>query len=302
MKQAAIRRVAFRPVAVVAAVAVALAACSGSVATPAPSGAGPSGAASASGIPSDAGSPAGSAGSAGSPTQLTVLAASSLTDAFADLADAYRTAHPDVSFALSFDASSALRARIEAGGTADVFASADTSNPAALASAGQTLGSPVVFAANELALVVPSGNPAHVATPYDLARPGVRIVAAGPNVPITKYVTRLISNLQAYRGAQAGLPAAIEANTVSREDNVRAVLAKVELGEADAGFVYATDARADAKVAVIPIPPSTNVATSYAAVALSSSVNPAPAKAFVAWLAGPDARTILAKYGFLPPP
>lgn len=268
---------------------VAFAACSGAATSPT------SGSPTASIAAPVTGSPAASA-------QLTVLGASSLTNVLTDLADAYQHAHPDVTFALSFDASSALRARIEAGGTADVFASADTSNPAALASAGQTLGSPVVFAANELALVVPSGNPAHVATPYDLARPGVRIVAAGPNVPITKYVTRLISNLQAYRGAQAGLPAAIEANTVSREDNVRAVLAKVELGEADAGFVYATDARADAKVAVIPIPPSTNVATSYAAVALSSSVNPAPAKAFVAWLAGPDARTILAKYGFLPPP
>jgi molybdate transport system substrate-binding protein len=282
MKQAAIRRIAFRPAAVVAALAVALAACSGSVATSAPSGAGPSGAASASGIPSDAGSPAGSAGSAGSPTQLTVLAASSLTEAFADLADAYRTAHPDVSFALSFDASSALRARIEAGGTADVFASADTANPATLASAGLTLGSPVLFAANELALVVPAANPARISTPYDLARPGVRIVAAGANVPISTYVVRLIANLQAFRGAQAGLPAAIDANTVSREDNVKAVLAKVELGEADAGFVYATDARGDAKVRTIELPPGTNVVASYAAAALSSSGHPVAADAFVA--------------------
>lgn len=280
----------FADAAIGLAFAFALAACGGSVATSPPSSA-----PTASIAPPATGSPA-------VQTQLTVLAASSLTDVFADLADAYQAAHPDVTFALSFDASSALRARIEAGGTADVFASADASSPAALASSGLTLGSPVVFATNEIALIVPAGNPAHIATPYDLARPGVRIVAAGADVPITKYVRRLISNLQAYRGAQAGLPAAIEANTVSHEDNVRAVLAKVELGEADAGFVYATDAKGDSKVTSIAIPPTTNVAASYAAVALTSSTHPTAADAFVSWLAGSDARTILARYGFLPPP
>lgn len=279
-----------RVTAVALGMAASIAACGGSVAT------------SATAASPTASVAAPATTSAAPQTQLTVLAASSLTNVFADIADAYQAAHPNVTFALSFDASSALRARIEAGDTADVFASADTSNPAALASAGLTLGSPVVFAANELALVVPAGNPAHIATPYDLARPGVRIVAAGPDVPITKYVTRLISNLQAYRGAQAGLPGAIDANTVSREDNVKAVLAKVELGEADAGFVYATDAKGDSKVTSIPIPPSTNVPASYAAVALSSSAYPAAADAFVAWLASSDARSVLARYGFLPPP
>lgn len=247
------------------------------------------------------GSP-GPTGGASSSVELTVLGAASLRDVLTDLAGAYEAAHPAVRVALTFDASSALRAQVEAGAAADVFASADTANPKRLVDDGLAVGPSRVFAGNELAIVTPVDDPGGITSPYDLARPGVRIVGAGPAVPISTYAARLIANLQAYRGAQAGLPDAIARNTVSREDNVRAVLAKIELGEGDAGIVYATDARGDSKVRVVPLPPGVNVRAEYAAVALASSAHPAEAAAFLEWLAGPEARSILTARGFLPPP
>ncbi len=232
--------------------------------------------------------------------ELTVLAAASLRGVFGDLARAYETARPGVSLALTFDASSALRAQVESGAIADVFASADTDNPQRLADEGLASGAARVFAGNELALVTPVDDPGGISGPYDLARPGVRIVAAGPDVPITAYAAQLFRNLEAYRGAQAGLTEAIERNMVSREDNVRAVLAKIELGEGDAAIVYATDARM-ARVRVVALPSGVNVRTDLAAVALGESGHPAEAAAFVDWLRGPDASAILVGRGFLPP-
>jgi molybdate transport system substrate-binding protein len=236
------------------------------------------------------------------PVEVTLLAAASLSDVAADLATAYETGRPGVSIRLSIGSTSELRAQIEAGAPADLLAAADVATPAALVAAGLAADEPVVFAANELALIVPAANPAGVTDAYDLGRPGLRIVAAAPEVPISRYVDRLIANLQAYRGAQAELPRIYAENVVSREPNVRAVLARIELGEADAAFVYATDAAGDRDVAVIPLPPGTNVTVEHAAVRLASSANPAAADDLLAWLAGPEAAAILAARGFLPPP
>jgi len=233
--------------------------------------------------------------------ELTVFVAASLREAFSDLARAYESSHPGVRLLVTADASNALRAQIETGAVADLFASADTANPQRLVDAGSTAGPARVFAANELALVTPAADAAGIRNAYDLARPGVRVVAAGPDVPISGYAARLIENLQAYRGAQAGLGDAIEANIVSREDNVRAVLAKIELGEGDAAFVYATDARGDPKVRVVPLPPGVNVRAACAAVVPGSAAHPVEASAFLDWLAGPEAGAILRAHGFLSP-
>ena len=113
-----------------------------------------------------------------------------------------------------------------------------------LVDAGLAAGEPIPFAGNRLALVVPAGNPAGITSPFDLARPGVRLVGAGTTVPITKYAAQMVGMLAGLPGAPHDFAAAVEANVVSREDNVRAVLAKVELGEGDAAIVYATDATA----------------------------------------------------------
>lgn len=235
------------------------------------------------------------------PVELTVLAAASLADVVADLAAAYETGHPGVSIRLSTGSTSELRAQVEAGAPADLLAAADVATPAALAAAGLAAGDPVIFAVNQLALIVPTANPAGVTDPYDIERPGLRIVAAAPEVPISGYVDRLIANLQAYRGAQAELPRLYAENVVSREPNVRAVLARIELGEGDAAFVYATDAAGDRDVTVIPLPPGTNVRVEHAAVRLAASADPEAADDLLAWLAGPEAAAILAARGFLPP-
>lgn len=242
-------------------------------------------------------------GQQASTTTLTVLAAASLRDAFRAAGTAYTSTHPGVEVTFSFDASSALRAQVEQGAPADVFASADTSNPEQLVKSGRTIGAAVPFAGNRLALIVPAANPARIAAPADLARPGVAVITASPNVPIAAYALQVIANLAAEPGAPAGFAAAVERNVASREDNVAAVVAKVVLGEADAAFVYVTDARAaGAAIRVIDVPDRDNVAATYAAVVARQARDPVAAAAFIAWLAGAEGRAILARFGFGPPP
>jgi len=252
--------------------------------------------------PASSSAPTMPASTVGTPVEITVFAASSLTEAFDALAAAYEAAYPSIRVTLSYDSSAALRAKIEQGARVDVFASADTKNPDALVSAGLAAGPTTAFAANELAVIVPASNPAGLVDPYGLAESGVKVIAAGENVPITGYATNLLENLEAYRGAQADLIPAYERNIASREDNVKGVVAKVELGEGDGGIVYATDARgAGDRVLTLPIPPGTNVRATYGAVIPSDAPQPAAAAAFLAWLAGPSARGILASFGFAAP-
>ena len=233
---------------------------------------------------------------------LTIYAASSLTAAFTEMKTAYQTANPGVTLTLSFGASSTLETQIEQGAPADVFASADTSNPQKLVDKGLAAGSITKFAGNLLTVIVPPANPAGVQTPADLATSGLKFVAAGDTVPITKYADMLLANLAKQPGYPSGFVAAVTANIVSKEDNVAAVVSKIELGEGDAAIVYVTDANtAGAKVTTITVPPAANVPATYGAVAVKASANSAAAAAFITWLAGPDGQAILATYGFLPP-
>ena len=179
---------------------------------------------------------------------------------------------------------------------------ADTSNPNKLVGEGLADGNPVSFAGNVLTIVVPADNPARIASPADLARRGLKIIAAGDDVPITTYALRVVANLAKSTGDPSAFEVAYAANVVSREDNVRAVVAKIELGEGDAGIVYATDAKASAKVATIAIPAEANVPATYAGVVVKSSAHSATAHALLSWLAGPDGQAILASFGFQPPP
>ena len=234
-------------------------------------------------------------------TTLTVYAAASLTGAFRDLAAAYSSQTPGMTITLSFDASSALRAQIEQGAPADVFASADTSNPKVLADQGLAASSPTVFAGNTLVVIVPASG-SKITSPMDLAAPGVRVVAAGDAVPITRYANQLLVKLAAQPGYPADFAARVGANVVSREDNARAVVTRIELGEGDAAIVYATDARASSRVRAIDVPSAARVPATYAAVVVKSSRYQAAAAAFLAWIASPAGQAILARYGFLPPP
>ena len=202
----------------------------------------------------------------GAAVELEIYGAASLKGALDAAKPVYEASHPGVTLVMSTDASSALETKIEQGAPASVFLSADTTNPQKLADKGLTTGPPVDFATNILTVIVPIANPARIKTPADLAKPAVKIIAAGDAVPITKYANMLVANLAKQPGYPANYVAAYNANVVSREDNVKAVVAKLELGVGDAGIAYVTDAKASTKVATVDVPPSANVVATYAGV------------------------------------
>jgi molybdate transport system substrate-binding protein len=218
-----------------------------------------------------------------SSSRLTVFAAASLTDALPKLAARDR---------YSFGGSDALATQIEHGAPADVFASANTSLPARLHARG-LVERPVAFTRNALVVVVPASNPAQIESVRDLARRGVTVVVANASVPVGGYTRKVLARL--------GLVKRVDGNVVSREADVRSVLAKVSLGQADAGFVYATDARTVAKkVHVIRIPAAAQPDVTYAAAVVSRSPHRRAARAFVARLRSAAGQALLARYGFLP--
>ena len=277
----------------VAIVACIVAACSGGTSSSPSSPSAPPAAAPSS-VPASA-TPAAA-------VDLTIYGAASLKGALEQARTVYEAANPGTTLTVSTDSSAALATQIEQGAPADVFLSADTKNPQALVDKGLTDGPAVNFAGNKLTMIVPIDNPAGITTPADLAKSGVKVIAAGNEVPITKYATQLVDNLAKEPGYPADFAAAYAANIVTKEDNARAVVAKLELGEGDAGIVYLTDAAASTKVATVDVPDSANVLATYAGVVVKASENTAAARAFLTWLAGPDGQAILGSFGFLAPP
>ncbi|CAL9368246.1 Molybdate-binding protein ModA [Streptomyces sp. enrichment culture] len=231
-----------------------------------------------------AGGPSGSDPAA---ADLTVLAASSLTDVFKTAGAAYEKAHPGTRITFSFAGSQELAAQVRQGAPADVLVTADTRTMDGLAA---ETGSPSVIARNRLVIATGKGNPFKIGGLEDLADSKVKVVLASPEVPVGRY-SRQILDAQSVRVVP-----------VSEEPNVRAVLGKVELGEADAGIVYATDAAKSAgKVAAVEIPDGQNAVASYPAAALKQSKNAGAAAAFTAWLSSPEAQKILRDAGFQKP-
>lgn len=235
------------------------------------------------------------------PADLTIYGAASLKGGLDHLMSAYEAGHAGVHLTISTDSSAALETQIELGAPADVFLSADVTNPKKLVDKGLADGDAVDFAGNLLTVIVPAANPAGIAGPADLAKPGVKIIAAGDDVPITKYAEQVVGLLAKLDGYPAGFAAAYAANVVSKEDNVKAVVAKIELGEGDAGIVYVTDAKASSKVSAIPIPPQANVPATYAGVVVKSTSHAVAAHQFLAWMTGAEAQLVLTELGFIQP-
>ena len=229
---------------------------------------------------------------------LVLYAASSLTEAFTQEASAFETAHPGARVLLDFAGSSTLSTQITQGAPADVFASADVAQMEVVARAGLLAGEPVTFAGNELVVVAAFGT--HITSPEDLARKGVRLVLAGPVVPVGAYSRLALAKLDALYGA--GYSERVLANVVSEELNVRQVAAKVELGEADAAIVYSTDAAVMHGVDVVRIPAGANVAATYQIAALQGAAHPQLAQAFVDFVQSAKGQDILKQHGFTPPP
>jgi molybdate transport system substrate-binding protein len=215
--------------------------------------------------------------------QLTVYAAASLTDVFPKI---------DAAQKYQFGGSNTLAAQIAQGAPADVFASANTTLPNQLYAKG-LCSKPVVFTRNTLVVVVPKANPANVHSIYNLARPGVKLVVAGTGVPVGSYTLQILKNMN--------LSASVLTNVVSQETDVREVLAKVALGEADAGFVYSTDARTvSGQVTVLKVPAWAQPKVQYGICVVSSSGNKTDARAFVNRVLGKAGQKQLLAYGFLP--
>ncbi|MFE6701889.1 molybdate ABC transporter substrate-binding protein [Streptomyces sp. NPDC057718] len=236
----------------------------------------------------DKGTAGGSETASGAPkADLTVLAASSLTDVFKEAGAAYEKANPGTKVTFSFAGSQELAAQVKQGAPADALVTADTKTMDGLS--GDT-GKPTVIAKNRLVIAVGEGNPEKVENLKDLADPKLKVVLAAPEVPVGRYSQQILD-------AQK-----IEVKPVSQEPNVRAVLSKVELGEADAGLVYKTDAAtATDKVDAIEIPDAENAIASYPAATLKASEHSEAAAAFVAWLSTPEAQKILQGAGFQQP-
>ena len=220
-------------------------------------------------------------------TTLTVLAASSLTDAFPEIGDAFAAQHDGVDVQFSFAGSQELVAQADSGAPADVLALAGASSLEAL----ELPSSDVVdFAKNRLTIIVPAGNPADVQGIEDLADPDVKVALAAPEVPAGGYALEVFKN------------ADIEVTPVSEESEVKAVVTRVAVGGADAGVVYVTDAMAsDADIDEIPIPAAVNVIATYPAASLTDSDNAELAADFVQFLLTDEAQEILNDYGFESP-
>jgi molybdate transport system substrate-binding protein len=215
-----------------------------------------------------------------SSAQIKVLAAPSLTNVFPQI---------DSTPSYSFAGSDALAGQIRLGAPADVFAAANTSQPNALYTAG-LVEKPVVFTTNKLVLVVPASNPAGIKTVFDLRKPGIKLLVGTPTVPIGSYTRTILKNLAL---------SSVLSNVVSQETDVRSILSKVGLGEADAGFVYITDAKTAAgQVKVIPLPAWAQPPVRYAIAVIKSTKDRADAVAFINKVLGKAGQAKLRAAGF----
>jgi molybdate transport system substrate-binding protein len=222
--------------------------------------------------------------------ELLVFAAASLTDAFDEVAEAFTAQHPDLSVTYNLAGSQVLATQITEGAPADVLASANAAQLDVVAQAVGVDGEPQVFATNALEIAVEPGNPLGIAGLGDLARDDVVLVLPAEEVPAGRYAVEAL--------AAAG----VTVSPSSLENDVRAALARVELGEADAAIVYRSDVvAAGSAVEGVEIPEAQNVLARYPVAALAEAPNPEAAAAFVEFLLDEEAQQILGRFGFGPP-
>lgn len=244
-----------------------------------------------------AASPAPSAGITGT---VTVFAAASLTAAFQEMATSIGPSDQHVHFAFNFGGSPTLRTQLAQGARADVFASADEPNMQGAEKDGTIAGTPQIFAQNKLVVIVPAANPAGIHRLQDLARPGVKLVLAQAAVPVGNYARQAFAKLSKDGRFGPAFAPQVARNVVSDEADVKDVVAKVQLGEADAGVVYQTDVTAAVrpKVTLLAIPDQFNVIANYPIATVKGAPNLAGGQAFIAYVLSPAGQQVLATYGF----
>lgn len=233
---------------------------------------------------------------------LNVLAAASLSEAFQEIAPAFEAAHPGVTVQFNFAGSQQLAQQLASGAPADVFASANQKQMDIAVETGRVeKDAAVPFVQNRLVVILPADNPAGITLLKDLAKPGLKLVLAAKEVPIGQYSLDFLTKAGADASLGDSFTAKVLANVVSYEENVKAVLAKVSLGEADAGIVYTSDAAsADGKVTQIAITDALNILAEYPIAVIQDSPRPELATAFIQWVQSAQGQTVLKKYGFLP--
>lgn len=231
---------------------------------------------------------------------LTVFAAASLTDAFMEIGAAFDTAHPGVTTTFNFAGSQALRTQIEEGAPVDVFASASGREMDTLVE-GKFVADGIkqIFLTNKLVVILPADNPAGLEKLEDLTNPGVKIVLAAEEVPVGNYARQSLDLMNGSFGSD--FKDKVLANVVSNEDNVKQVVSKVQLGEADAGIAYVSDIIASSDLKTIEIPMELNVIAKYPIAPLAASENTALAQAFVDYVLSAEGQATLQKWGFGPP-
>ncbi len=236
------------------------------------------------------------------PSTLNVYAAASLTEAFQELGQSLEQAHPGLVVRFNFAGSQQLALQIEQGAPADVFASADQRWMDYVIEKSQVTGEPAVFARNRLVAIVPRTNPARIGRLEDLARRGTKIVLAAEGVPVGKYSRDALAKLAGAEGYPKDYDRRVLANVVSQEENVKSVVAKVQLGEADAGIVYRSDVTPTVAryVRVFEIPDPYNSIASYPIAVLKSAGNPEAAHQFVALVTSPQGQAVLERHELLP--
>ena len=221
---------------------------------------------------------------------VTVFAAASLTDALTELGEAFMAANRDAEVTFNFAASSELVTQIGEGAPADIFASADLNNMTKLTDAGNNASEPVVFTTNLAEIIVGPGNPEGITSVADLANEDLIVISCAPEVPCGRYAAQILDN------------AGVTVTFKSLEENVRAVVSKVTLGEADAGIVYMTDViNAGDAAEGVEIPADINVVAEYPIAVTKEAPNPGAAQAFSDFVLSVDGQAILGSYGFVSP-
>jgi molybdate transport system substrate-binding protein len=230
---------------------------------------------------------------------LTVFAAASLTDAFSEIGKEFESTNPGVKVVFSFAGSQVLRTQLEQGAVADIYASADHKNMDLLVA--EDLIAPNTyqdFTTNRLVVILPPGNPKGLATLEDLAITNLKLVLADSSVPAGNYARQILSNMSKDPAYGTDYGSLVLGNVVSNETDVRQVVIKVELGEADAGIVYVSDVVAAPELGTIAIPEQFNVIAKYPVAILTNSPNPDLAAAFVKYVMSPAGQAIMDHWGF----
>jgi molybdate transport system substrate-binding protein len=235
-------------------------------------------------------------------TELIVFAAASLTDAFKEIGKNFETANPGTTVTFNFAGSQQLAQQIGQGAPADVFASANNAQMHVVIKSGEVIsGTQRTFVRNRLVVIYPKDNPANIASLKDLAKPGVKLVLAAKAVPVGQYALDFLTKASKLPEYTDTYSPTVLTNVVSYEQDVKAVLGKVTLGEADAGIVYVTDISLNAadKVGKLDIPDNLNTIATYPIATIKDSKHADFAKKFMDYVLSPEAQTVLVKYGFI---